>query len=48
MHDTLSHKNVPAFGKVWRSKFNNKNKLIEVGSFTDGKVIVNKFAHYFA
>jgi len=33
---------------VWRSKFNNKNKPIEVDGCTDAKMIVNKFAHYFA
>jgi len=33
---------------VWRSKFNNKNKSIEVDGYTVGKWIVNKFAHYFA
>jgi len=48
LHEALLHKNGPAFWKVWRSKFNNKNKPIEVDGCTDAKMIVNKFAHYFA
>jgi len=46
LHEALLYKNGPAFWKVLRSKFYNKNKPIEVDGCTDTKMIVNKYAYF--
>jgi len=48
LYKALLHTNGPAFWKVWRSKFNNNDKPIEVDGCSDTKMIVNELAHYFA
>jgi Reverse transcriptase (RNA-dependent DNA polymerase) len=48
LHDALMEKNGPTFWKVWRSKFESKNKLLDVEGDSDAYIIADKFALFFS
>jgi len=47
LHECLLSKNGPSFWKCWRSKFETRNKCIQVDGSIDSEVVANKFANHF-
>ena len=47
LHEALLVKNGTAFWKVWRSKFECKNKPLDVEGCSDVNIIADKFAQFF-
>ena len=47
LHECLLNKNGPSFWKCWRSKFESKNKCVQVDGSIDSDVVANKFAKHF-
>jgi len=48
LHDALMEKNGSTFWKIWRSKFECKNKPLDVEGYSDATIIADKFANFFS
>jgi hypothetical protein len=48
LHDALIEENGPIFWKVWRSKFECKNKLLDVEGDSKANIIADLLAQFFS
>jgi len=48
LHDALMEKNGSTFWKIWRSKFECKNKPLDVEGYSNATIIADKLANFFS